>query len=79
MEKAEDWQGGNREVSVIERGRDLTDLCWHFVFISHIVTDELHNKIPTDCRGCRNDPFLLGGENTNKRGRGRNHISQLLI
>lgn len=27
----------------------------------------------------RNDRFLLGGESTNKKGRGRNRISQLLI
>lgn len=69
-EKTGDWQGGSREVSVMQQGRDLTDLCWHFVFISHTVTDELHNKIPTDCRGCRNDPFCWGEGSTNKRGRG---------
>lgn len=61
MEYAGDWWGGNRELGVMQQGRVLTDLCWNFVFISRIVTDELHNKIPTDCRGCRNYPFFARG------------------
>lgn len=68
VEKAGDWQGGNREVSVMQQGRDLTDLCWHFLFINRTVTDELHNKIPADCRGCRNDPFWGGKKAQTKEG-----------
>lgn len=72
VEKAGDWQGGNREVSVMQQGRDLTDLCWHFLFINCTVTDELHNKIPADCRGCRNDPFLGGGRKHKQKREGVN-------
>lgn len=54
----------------MQQGRDLTDLCWYFVFISHTVTDKLHNKIPSDCRSCRNDPFCWGEKSTDKRRRG---------
>ena len=87
VEKAGDSPGGNREVTVMQQGRDLTDLCWCFVFISHVVTDELYNKISTDCRGCRNDPFMLGGGNINERGRGTrdkshfsaSHLSSVLV
>lgn len=70
MEKAEDWRRGNRGVSVMQQGRDLTDLCWHFVFISHVVTDELHNKIPTDCRGCKKWPFFVRGRKYKQKSEG---------
>lgn len=61
-------------------GTDLTDLLWRFVFISHVVTDEFYSKIPTDCRGCRNDPFFVRGrKHKQKREREKSYFSAFYL